>query len=940
MKFEDYTISFSDMLHIIKRHKRPILIWTISLSLFASFYVLSRPNVYPATAHFKELGKSGGEGGGSLSRLILGVGKASGGSQAISAMKSRTLLTEVVKKLGLQGSLNEKDRTTSRMRNIFDRIRVEWAHFRNRETVDIFCPDCPLKVSNIYYSGSTTIPLSIVFTSPTSFIVKNSFGNVGEGRLGHPFRTDHFAFTLFETKNEDLEDRSFSLALIPLRKMLDHLEGAINIEVDEDDLTLLILEYSHPKRDVATQVLNETMMAYQNYLKEEHDRSADTQLTYLKKRQEEMFGNQTKVMRRHAKILAKDLSSTGFVNFEKEMEFLFKNRLSCLEKINALDLKLQRLDHLLMDDQDREGQILTHEELTSISPSLQQLTNLKMQRDSLTLTLTQSQNHEKINLSDQISSLDQVALNLQELGTLIDRIQNDQKIDPKISLLQNSDYLVGEWVEKLDQKSSKGPCLAYLNNLHRLFEMQRRVVQERLAFQCQDHTEYQGIDLETTTQLQLAYIKESHQFESTQREAEFILEQLADPAFEINSLSGTLRDPISQEIIQKSTNLALQLRDQKYHSPKEQERSREELDTQKRFLLAHLKQTMGVQQLHDNLLQERIRALQGVMLGLIHEKISVLEKHINDYIRSQASSFAQQKELIISYMNEINQNMATLPEKWLSEQIIKQNVDLNKAIVEELTRLVESKNISHNLDLIQSSPLDLAWTDALPKRPRLLLVVIIGAIFGAFFSSSYFILKQMFIGVEATPDNLKMFNQNVVGTFMSEDLELMRHQSSLMDQLAPPSEQGHVLLSIENSGPHYIPDLSKLLSKKGQKILVLPLTSTDSEQPGLLQYLEGNSPSPKILHHQDYDTVSFGGSSAYIPELFNSSQFIELLSTYKEKYDWILCFTTSAPTSSEGQALLPLADVATLTIDRETLLDLGPYFECSQPVTYMFKDIQ
>lgn len=936
MKFEDYAISFSDMIGIIKRRKRPILICTVSLSLLTSFYVLSRPNEYPATAHFKELGNSKDGSGGSLSHLVLGVGPGSIGSEAVSAMKSHTLLTRVALKLGLQGNLQESGRKIGMGRNMFNRLLVEWAHFAKHEVANIDCPDCPLAVSEIHYSGDSTIPLSLDFISPTSYIVKNQFGNVGEGRLGQSFRTDHFAFTIDRKHSEDFEGGSFSLSLIPLWKVVDHLEGSVNIEVDEEDMTLLILEYSHRDRVLAAAVLNEIMIAYQDYLQREHDRLADIQIAYLKKRQEEMFSSQAKVMRQHAKMLSNDISSTGFVNFEKEIEFLFKNRLACLEKINTLDLKLQKLDRLLQNDQALEGHMLTHDELSSVNPVLQQLTELKMQRDALTLALTQSQSNESSHLSDQLASLDQVAHNLDEVAMLEESVLDSRELPSNLTLTQNPNLRVKDWVETLDNPTSKKLCLSYLQNLRRLFEMQHRVVQERLTFQCGDHTEYQGIDLETATQLQLAYIKESHKIESTHREAEFILQQLKETDFEINSLSSALRDPISQEIIQKSTALALQLRDQKYHSPKEQERTREELETQKRFLSAHLKQTMDVQKLQSDLLQERIRILQGVMLELIHEKISVFEKHIHDFVTMQAASYSQQKELILNTMNEINQNMATLPGKWMSEQIMKQNVDLNKAIVEELTRLVENKNISHNLDLIQSAPLDLAWVETLPKKPRFFLIAILGGFLGALFSSSFFILKEVVTGIEASPENLKAFNRNVVGGLGEDLTELMRRQSAFMDRLIPFSSKGHVLLAIENSGPDYTPDLAKLLSKKGQKILVLSLDSHERSASGLLQYLEGGGEVPTPTRKEGYDMISMGGTSLYLPELILSSQFSELIAIYREKYDWILCSTLSSPGNSESEALLTLADMAAVTLHGETLWELERYMESDVPVTFMF----
>ena len=939
MKLEDYYITLGDIFNILKRNRKYIVLASLILSFLALSYVLMRPTVYEASAHFKELGKNEGGGGHSITKMLLGGSGKNMGSQAVSAMKSRSLLREVAMDLGLQGSLVERGHSPRLYHHVQDQLKVAWAHYKRREIVGTHCPRCDLMITDIEYKGQTTVPLTIEFLSKDTYLVKTAFGGVGEGRLGFPFRTDHFAFTL--NGGEDHESKCYSMALVPIEKVVDHLEGAVNVELDEDDSTLVLLEYSHPNQQRARGVLNGLMRVYQSYLKKEQDRFADIQLEYLKRRQEEMFSSQAKVMRKHAQILSQDLSTSGFVNFEKEMEFLFKNRLACLEKINTLGLKLQRLQTLLRDPQAREGQIFTHEELTPVKPILEELTKLKMQRDSLSLALTHSQSPSNNNLDDEIITLNRVTQNLDELAILVKRIKKGRKIDESVALVQHPNYQVGEWVQKLqdqhhtssEKRYQKQACLAYLANLQRLFEMQQRIIQERLTYQCQEQPEFQGIDLVTATQLQLGYLKEAHQFDAMQKEAEFILQQLQDSDFEINSLSATLSDPISQEIIRKSSSLALQLRDQKYHSPKEQERTREELDTQKRFLRAHLTQTLGVQTLHNDLLQDRIRSLQGMMLELIHEKISVLEKHINDFIGAQAISLAQQKELIIDTMNEINQNMATLPEKWMSEQLIKQNVDLNKAIVEELTRLVENKNISHNLELIQSAPLDQAWTASLPKKPRLILIAVIGAFFGAFFSGTYFVLRQLISGVEATPDNLKSFNQSVLGTFDKEfqdppsdnDLEILRRLSCWMDE-----HTGKVLLTV---GSFYASSLAQLLAKKGKKVLIL---NSPSSQPGLLQYLDGSSPSPQIQHGQEYDSLVSGGVSRYMPELVHSSKCTELLTELRQRYDWIICFSDASPCSSDVQALMSISDLLAVTLGHESLPDVIDYFESSKPVVFMF----
>ncbi len=964
MKFEDYLMTFSDIAHIFKRNRKSIGIAALALAALASFYTMSRPVVHQAKAHFREVGKVEGSFNSSVTQILLGGKKDIQSSQAISAMKSRSILSKVVKNLGLQGNIQQAGKSPSLPRKIFENLKVQWAHILKKETVDVYCPECSLEIAEIEYLGQTTLPLSIDLTTSGTYLVKNHFGTIGEGKLGHPFRTDHFSFTLVSKDRKNYENRRFTLTLLPLVKIVDHLENSVAIDEDDEDATLLVLEYSHPTPEKGRLILDEIMAAYQNYLKSESNRFAEIQLAYLKKRQEEMFVSQTKIMQKHAQILADDLSSSGFVNFEKEMEFLFKNRLSCLEKINKLDMLTQRLQ-TLPEETDRVGQILTYEELSPINPSLKQLTELKMQRDSLTLALSQSPEiHAPSNLSADLSSLDEVSRAQEEIKDIIACVESGRSIPADYSITEKPFLLVGEWKEKLESSSAvweknsdelqkqKKTFLSYLNNLRRLFDMHQNLIQDRLAHQTRGHSEFRGIDLDSAKQLYLTYMQEVHSLESTQKEQDFILKQMEDSDFEINSLSGALKDPISQNIIQKSAGLALQLRDRKYHSPKEQERTRNEMDSQKIFLQAHLEQSIKIQTLQQALLQEKVKILQEVMLELTHEKISVLEKHISDFIGSQIHSFIKQKELIIHSMNQVNQNMAALPDKWLSEQIIKQNVDLNKAIVEELTRLVENKNISHNLDLIESTPLDSAHTPVLPKSPRIILFALMGAFMGSLFSLSFFIVKQLFRGVEATPVNLKQLNQHIAGylspaagasgsdPITDPDLETLRRLASFMETRLSYKDSGKSALLILGNGPDYSRQLAKLLAKKGCKVLLLPVSFTHAappgQSPGLLHYLNGSAADPKITSENGCDLIHPGGISRYSSELIGSERFSELLLRLRQSYDWILLTSTAQPAGAEALSLTHAADIAALTLSYETLPALTPYLNSKQPVAFIF----
>ena len=69
---------------------------------------------------------------------------------------------------------------------------------------------------------------------------------------------------------------------------------------------------------------------------------------------------------------------------------------------------------------------------------------------------------------------------------------------------------------------------------------------------------------------------------STMRLTDFLLDEMANPAFEITAFSPTLDDPYSQEMMTKTTELALAARDVRNRTEREIARLNDELRTTKR----------------------------------------------------------------------------------------------------------------------------------------------------------------------------------------------------------------------------------------------------------------------------------------------------------------------------------------------------------------------
>jgi uncharacterized protein involved in exopolysaccharide biosynthesis len=454
---------------------------------------------------------------------------------------------------------------------------------------------------------------------------------------------------------------------------------------------------------------------------------------------------------------------------------------------------------------------------------------------------------------------------------------------------------------------------------------------------------FQGIDLATAKELYLAYSKELNTLEAQEAQFNFIVEQIGLPNFEISSLSAILTDPISVEVISKASPLVLALKDQENRTQKEQERLKAGLLVHKEFFISHLGQTNQLVQLRQQLIKTKIEALQLAHLNLILEQIAILENQMKDYISQRLSVLEHEKQLFNTHLMELQEEMAHLPQKWVAEQMIHQKMEINQNLIEQISKLVESKNLASNLEKTQSTSVDLPLVPTHPRPPHLLLLFFAGGMLGAFFSSGWALAKSIGKGVGASEENLKIAGQHVAGllskrtpcsetsstALLDSDLETLRRIVSFItsshDSAGRDEKQDNSVVLLSNDGPNYADCLAEIMSKMGYKILVMDLCFTikhgASQKRGLLQFFEQNK-EPEIEHKQYCDLVHAGGVSRFSNEMLASEKFKNYLSGLQMKYDWVIAVSNAQIFSAEADTLLNIFAKAMISIQDESLIDL------------------
>lgn len=965
-KEDKFLISLSDVLTLFRKNRTITICFTLLIAFAGAFYALTRPIKYKAEGTFKEKSNKSGSLGGSLAQMLSSEVFASGPEgETSSIFKSRKLLKDVIERMHLQGIVARKCDHEGILSRVRKNFQMEWAAFNKSLFPVLKDLDCPIQVESIKYSDE--VPLMYeVYIQPTGKyeVVGHGKQKIGEGQINEPFTCQDCTFTLrhIETKGE-IPDHCY-VTLFSIADAAKILSQGLEIESTKNDKSTLKISYEHRNRHLASNFVNALMNCYQDYLKHNHNRVSSLQLNYLHSREDESAEKLKNLMEKHANFLSEDLSTVGFADSKKELDFLATNEHSFKDKLLANELEIKRLSNIKSIDFVYYNEYNSNSDDSSvINNILTQIRAFKQEQDSLEVALRESNITSPIpleqTLDERFSEINEIRLYAAELEIIFS--QFEQGLVPNLNspLMNDKRFVIRSWFEKLgDQENNekiREGLAFYLSNLRRLFKVHEKILQDRLTYQQHPADEYRGITLQSAKELYLEYCRRLLEIESNIRQNEFFITQLADPQFEISSLSVASIDFVSLDMIKKASEMALRLKDQSNQSIKEQERLKQELDLQRSFLIMHLQQMVQVFKLNKQLIDQKIFSLQTITLELVRQTITLFEKNLIEYIESRLENLLQEREVLQQHLNEIHKEMATLPKRWVAEQLIEQQVEINQLIVKEIAKLVESKNISHNLELIQSAPVDIALPPVHPILPGVRFYTIIGALFGFLLSCGFVLVRSLVQGIEASPENLKIMNQYVAGSLspqynpdskepiQDKDLDTLRRLHSYLDQVreAHPSTAA-VLLAIEGKGPDYAKDLTTLLMKKSEKVITIDLDFDEphsSKQPGLLQYLQGEVKQPTIMTGESGDYISAGGFTRYSIELLGSPLFQELIERLKAQYEWVVAVTHALPHSAEAESLLSLFPFITVAVQGETVDDLADYTELDpqqKTVAFMF----
>jgi hypothetical protein len=318
---------------------------------------------------------------------------------------------------------------------------------------------------------------------------------------------------------------------------------------------------------------------------------------------------------------------------------------------------------------------------------------------------------------------------------------------------------------------------------------------------------------------------------------------------------------------------------------------------------------------------------------LLAQEITLVEAQMEKILEEQLLALDAEKQYIQNKLVHIQEELKDVPQKWLMENRLQLQADLNISMMEGMSQLVESKNIEHHLLQVESKPIDEAYIPLKPKQSSLVIYGVLGAIVGLMSSLSVSIGKRIVKGFPVSLGGLRFRGLKAIGPFsqhwaltlegLSEHhLEMLRMMTSFLSQ-----EKICVAGVILNTQLDYSKLLAELLKISGKTTLIIELFPRKEVQHGLLEYLTGESTELVLERHQAFDVVALGTSDRYRMEILSRREWPILLEILKKSYPVILLVTRTAASGIEAKQMLDYCQKMLITLDEETLDDLYPYVE-------------
>lgn len=924
--------TFYDMKRLFLRHRSRIKATALFFGIAVFALLLLREPAYELEATFKQASKQNelSMGMKEMFQQFMALSTESG---TIAVMQSKTVLRNVVEELGMQAECDPDFFLVAALKHVWENLYTEFGG-------TLSDPD-RFVCSDVVYSGERPLKMFVRLTESGSYqLFDNKKQLIGEGKLGDQlsFPSGHLA--LNRVPKHARPSRFYRLVVNPWDKVVKKFQERLKVSPLKQDKNILKLTFTSRDRFLGTEFLNRLMVGYQSYLKWENDEMCQKQLAHLQKRQDELTGYYDQALIEHAAYLKDNLAKNGFIGFAQEIETLSEPKNFYTSKLFDVDLELKRLHDAKTANKtemkSKESKPVRQERIhgrnekkTEGKPHLaEERKELVSRIENCDLDLQRSKSAQTLSINDEIT---QVAEQVNEATLLLHSLEKQEKLPTTPSLLKEPRSAIAQLVKQIaasyeteqeiaaaDSAPRHNQNVVYLREFISQLQQKRQILEEDFKLLLQGADEFSGLGLGTAQGLLVEYTRQRDSMQAQIMEIVFLREQIVRPDFEMSSLGGVFEDGVTRELVNKSSAIALQLKDENNRSMREQERLIETLQTQKNFLSHYLLQTGELKRLRLKLLDDKIASLQQTTLSLLESE----------------------KELLKNKLQELNTKMGDLPEKWRRESLLMLKKEFGAMMLEGVSQLAEAKYLGQHIFQISSKPLDRAFPPVRPQSPRVFLISFVSALMAGVCCYLLIFTKSLYEGLPASDETLKLSGFPVSGKLsqycntnlaqmQENDLETLRHSAEFIAS-RPKGIEAVMAVCIGGKYPDYSQPLAELLSMRGLKTLVVQCTFDKvvhpDEVPGLWQYLHHETPDLPLRKSLTHDFLPSGGTSRHGAEIVSGVDFQSLLSRLKQNYDVVILYSSADAAKAEGTSLLKLADVALITVQQETKDELAVYY--------------
>lgn len=212
---------------------------------------------------------------------------------------------------------------------------------------------------------------------------------------------------------------------------------------------------------------------------------------------------------------------------------------------------------------------------------------------------------------------------------------------------------------------------------------------------------------------------------------DYVLQQMDASRFALSSLSASVTDQVTAEMLAETNRLLLAYSDASYLTGKEQERMEEDIQRQRGHLRAHLEEGKALLQKKCSAYEQQMLHLNQTLLGLVERRIEAVEAQLMNYLKARLLGLDLEREQTDAQLLSLRQALASTPKRLSQERLSQLQLEHGETLLTECAKLIEAKGIEHHLKSFFADPVDKAAASVLPRSPQLPLALVLGASLGA-----------------------------------------------------------------------------------------------------------------------------------------------------------------------------------------------------------------